>query len=156
MVNWETSITSIYIRNHDSSYTICEINTKTGEIIEKLRTSMSNTDKFWRGFYKNIDVGMIGVFASSIGPILFINQIYYPLIKGDYNIVWTKKGENLDRREFIFYYLEKEIYREEYDEVKCLYTNPYEEDEEFRDFFLWMHGNMNNDNFYRFYKYSED
>jgi len=155
MVSWETSIRPIYIRNHDNAKMVCEINTETGGIIERLRTDMPETVKYWRGFYKNIDIGVMGIFASSIGPILFINQNYYPLIKDEYNIEWMKKGGGLDKREFTFYYKDKEIYRIEYDEVQCFYTNPYEEDEEFRDFFLWVYDNKTNENFYNFYKYSE-
>jgi hypothetical protein len=155
MVNWRTSIRPIYIQNQDLYKNVCEINTQSGTFIEKERTELPEI-KTWRGFYKNTDTGLIGVFASSVGPVLFINQDTFPLIKGEYDFDWVKKADGSTKREFIFYFKGKEIYRVEYDVVKCYYTNPYEEDEEFRDFFLWMYKNKSDNNFYKFYKYSEE
>jgi hypothetical protein len=154
MVNCKTSIKPIYIQNHDVYKYVCEINTQSGTIIEKERTEGSHIET-WRGCYKNTDTGFIGVFASDIGPVLFINQDTYALIKDDYDIELIKKGKNLKKREFTFCYKEKEIYRTEYDEVICYYANPYEEDEVFRDFFVWMYKNKTDENFYRYYTYSE-
>lgn len=87
--------------------------------------------------------------------MLFINHDTYPLIKGDYDFDLVKRDDGSNKREFTFYFKGKEIYRVEYDEVKCHYTNPYEEDEGFRDFFMWMYKNKTDENFYNFYKYSE-
>jgi len=156
MVKWKTSVNPIYISNHDNSKMVCEIKNETGEFIEKERQELPEMINFWRGFYKNNELGFIGVFASNIGPILFINQTTYPLIKGGYDVKWLKKGKEIDKREFFIYYEGKEIYKIEYDEVKCLYINPYEEDEEFRDFYMWMYKNKDDDNFYNFYMYSEE
>lgn len=155
MVDWRTSLGPIYIKNFNLFKYVCEINTQTGVIIERERSELPEEIKTWRGFYKDIDIGVIGLFASSIGPILFINQDMYPLIEGDYDIEWVKKGKDLTRREFTFYYKGEEIYRIEYDEVECLYTNPYEIDEQVRDFFCWVYQIQTDENNYNHFKYSK-
>lgn len=63
MVNWKTSIRPIYIPNQDLYKLVCEINTQSGTIIEKERSELPDIET-WRGFYKNTDTGLIGVFLQ--------------------------------------------------------------------------------------------
>ena len=156
MVTWKTSINPIYIRNFDLFKYVCEIDSNNGIIAERERSSLPETIQMWRGFYKNIENGFIGVFASNIGPILFINQDTYPLIKGEFDFKWKKTGFDKKKREFEFYYKGTKVFKIKYPEVKCYYTNPYEEDEIVRDFFLWLYDIRLKDNSYNRFIYSKE
>lgn len=147
MVNWKTSITPIYIQNHDIHKKICMYNVENGAYVEKERTEFPELKETWRGFYKNANKDIIGIFATDKGPVFFVNDVMYLLTEKD----WDFKVETLqDINLFTFLYDGKEQYRIQYQRTKDIGVHAYA-DEEFMDFFVWMAKKKESKTFIGFY-----
>ena len=137
MVAWKTSINPIYLQEHDVSAITCVYNTITGdyEIKSSAELGIKTFSDCWRGFSKQNGSDIVGIFASNIGPIFFINEKMYSLKNNEWDFL-VKVIDN-ELNQFSFMFNEKLIYKTTYKRVKELGIHPYA-DEEFMDFFIWM------------------
>ncbi len=99
MVNWKTAITPIYIQNHDIHKVICVYKPESGEFEEKDRSELLDLKETWRGYYKNTDKGLMGIFATDRGPVFFVNSERYLLPEKS----WDFKVEPLKEIMFLLF-----------------------------------------------------
>jgi len=126
---------------------VCIYKPESGEFEEKDRSEISDIKETWRGFYKDTDKGLVGVFATDQGPVFFVNDSTYLLTEGDWDFIIEEMG---DKNAFTFYYNGQEQFKIEYIKTKDLGIHPYA-DEEFMDFFVWMSKKKESKSFIDFY-----
>ena len=150
MVAWKTSINPIYIQDDDLFNNICVYNTITGWHDYKTRSELGikTISDCWRGFSKQNGSDTLGIFASNIGPIFFINEKIYSLKNNEWEFL--VKEINKDMNCFTFIYNGEIVYKAKYKRVKELGIHPYA-DEETMDFFIWMSKKKESPNFMDFY-----
>ncbi len=150
MVTWKTSINPIYIQDDDLSNKICVYNTITGdyEIKSSAELGIKTFSDCWRGFSKQNGSDTLGIFASDMGPIFFINEKMYPLKNNEWEFL--VKNINKDMNYFTFIYNKEIVYKTKYKRVKELGIHPYA-DEETMDFFIWISKKKESPNFIDFY-----
>ncbi len=137
MVAWKTSINPVFIHDHDVANRICAYDTVTGayEIKTNIELGIKTISDCWIGFSKQNGSDTLGIFASNIGPIFFINEKMYSLKNNEWDFLVKVIDKELNQFSFVFN--EKLIYKTTYKRVKELGIHPYA-DEEFMDFFIWM------------------
>lgn len=150
MVNWKTKINPIFIQDNDVSDNICVYNTVTGENQIKTRSELGiqSINDTWIGFSKQNREDVIGIFATDLGPVFFVNEKMFPLAGHEWDFVVEKVSQETNI--FSFIYNSEKVLEIDYIKVMELGTHPYA-DEEFMDFFLWMAKKKESKNFIDFY-----
>jgi hypothetical protein len=137
MVSWKTLMNPIYLQENDTYNLICQYNTVTGHFEKKTRQELGldSIEDAWTGFAKYTDNDVVGVFASTNGPVFFINEKMYPLSENEWDFFVEPENDTINI--FSFIYNGEKVYETRYKRVTCLDVHAFA-DEEFMDFFIWM------------------
>lgn len=137
-------MTKIFIRNHDQHKYVCEYSVGTGACRELPREEMEAQDsQVSRGFYVRNGEHLIGVFASTEGPVFFINEKTYLLRERDWNMEVTQEQ---DEKRFRFLWKSEEVLSLNYKDPYGVGTH-FGADEEFVDFYTWIAQRKQSDRF---------
>jgi hypothetical protein len=147
MAVWKTSWTPIYIQNHEIHKNICIYEPETGQSVEKDRSEFPEIKETWRGFYKSLDSGVMGIFATDKGPVFFVNDRRYLLTEKEWDFEVESIGNN---NIFSFWFDKKEQLKIDYKKTDDLGIHTYVE-EDVIDFFVWMTKKKKSKTFIEFY-----
>lgn len=139
------SVEPLYIQMYPAKEWVCEYLPSKGSFNElKLSDTKVITSK---GFYVKNEGTIIGLFASTEGPVIFKDDTQIPLELGKYNMELEEQGAN---RIFKLIVNGEEVFVIKYEKPRFANWDVWS-DEETLDFFSWLYKNQNDDQFHRFY-----
>lgn len=138
---------SIYLRNHDVHDFILAYSPERGQFEEKARAELGDDVSLSRGFYVNVKGVVIGVYASSRGPVLFHNNERFLLADEACRI---ELATGVDENQFILRWNGQEHLTIRYPRVKIKDFDVWS-DEETVDFLLWLQQSVSQAQFFDYY-----
>lgn len=139
---------SIILRNHDAYREVLQYNPQTGHYEEKSRDQVSLDKLDAKGFYVNTGNSVIGVYASTEGPICFCNDQRFPLANPACRV---ELNTSIDGNQFILSWNEQIQFSISYRPTPYREYDSWSATDEDVDFFAWIKSNIADPTFYTYY-----
>ena len=142
------------ITNFDAEDRVLLYDPNTGIYQEHIYDMLPSERKIGPGFYVHVDREVVGVYATPDGPVCFHNQQRYQLVLGKWDVTVTSadeydiiKGCNT----FTLVHEGQQAFTLSYDAPLHRYYDVWSATDEDVDFFLWLKGCVNDQQFHRVY-----
>lgn len=146
-LNLKLTMSRIYLTNHDVHALILEYVPETGKFREIPRQALPRGQSEGRGFYVSVNGAVIGIYASSKGPVCFRNEARFLLSDKGCQVELI---EGAEENQFFLRWKGKERISVRYPRVKFKDYDAWS-DEEMLDFFLWLSRSVSKDQFFKYY-----